>query len=67
MKGPATPLFRRPLGKRGAWRRWMADTRGASLVEYALMLFLVLCVAAATITLLGKKTRLVIDSSTEAF
>jgi Flp pilus assembly pilin Flp len=45
----------------------MADTRGASLVEYALMLFLVLCVAAATITLLGKKTRLVIDSSTEAF
>jgi Flp pilus assembly pilin Flp len=61
MKGRAPRLLR--LGR----RRWVVDSRGASMVEYALMLFLILCVAALAVTLLGKKVRLVTDSATMSF
>jgi Flp pilus assembly pilin Flp len=46
---------------------WLSDTRGATLVEYALMLMLILVVAAAAVTTLGKASRSGIDHATGSF
>jgi Flp pilus assembly pilin Flp len=49
------------------FRRLLRDSRGATMVEYALMLFLILVVAAAAVTQLGKTSRSGIDHATGAF
>ena len=47
--------------------RLLRDTRGATMVEYALMLFLILVVAGAAVSTLGKTSRSGIDHATGAF
>jgi Flp pilus assembly pilin Flp len=62
--------MKRPLKKSspaGRLTRFVADTRGATIVEYALMLFLILVVAAAAVTQLGKTSRSGIDHATGSF
>ncbi len=48
-------------------RAFLHDTRGATVVEYALMLLLILVVAAAAVTTLGKTSRSGIDHATGSF
>jgi Flp pilus assembly pilin Flp len=48
-------------------RRLAADTRGASMVEYAIMLFLVMVVAAIAVRSLGKTSRSGFDHATVSF
>lgn len=47
--------------------RLLADTRGASMVEYALLLFLVLVVAFVAFQTLGKSVRKGADMATVTF
>jgi Flp pilus assembly protein TadG len=47
--------------------RFARATRGASLVEYALLLFVILVVAFLAFQTLGKSTRLAADKATMAF
>ena len=54
-------------GREGLIRQLVRDSRGASMVEYALMLFMVLVVAAAAVTVLGKTTRSSVDQATMTF
>jgi len=60
-------MTQRNILQRTGLQRLVADSRGASMVEYALMLFLILVVASAAITVLGKTTRFGTDSATEGF
>jgi Flp pilus assembly pilin Flp len=48
-------------------RKLAKDSKGATMVEYALMLFLILVVAAIAIKTLGKTTTKAIDSANSAF
>jgi Flp pilus assembly pilin Flp len=48
-------------------RRLMADKRGASMVEYALLLFLILVIASTVYGMLGKKVRMAGDMATAQF
>jgi len=48
-------------------RRALRATRGATMVEYSLLLFLILCVAFLAFQTLGKRTRLATDKATAAF
>jgi Flp pilus assembly pilin Flp len=43
------------------------DSKGATMVEYALMLFLILVVAAIAIKTLGKTTKDAVDSANVKF
>ncbi len=43
------------------------DTKGATMVEYAIMLFLILVVAAVAIKALGKTTTNAVQSADQAF
>jgi len=45
----------------------LGDSRGASMVEYALMLFLILVVAAVAVSTLGKTTRSAVDHAEISF
>jgi Flp pilus assembly pilin Flp len=48
-------------------RQLAKDSKGATMVEYALMLFLILVVAAIAIKTLGKTTTKAIDSANLSF
>jgi Flp pilus assembly pilin Flp len=48
-------------------RKLAKDTRGATMVEYALMLFLILVVAAIAIKTLGKTTTKAVDEANTSF
>lgn len=48
-------------------RKLLRGTRGASMVEYALLLFLILVAAFAAFQTLGKSTRLATDKATMTF
>lgn len=48
-------------------RRVLRETRGATMVEYSLLLFLILCVAFLAFQTLGKSTRQATDKATMAF
>lgn len=48
-------------------RRLLRGTRGASMVEYALLLFLILVMAFLAFQTLGKSTRLATDKATMTF
>jgi Flp pilus assembly pilin Flp len=48
-------------------RQLAKDSKGATMVEYALMLFLILVVAAAIIRTLGQTTQTSITSANGAF
>jgi Flp pilus assembly pilin Flp len=48
-------------------RKLAKDSKGATMVEYALMLFLILVVAAIAIKTLGKTTTKAIDSANGSF
>jgi len=56
--------FRAPANHRRARR---AGSRGATIVEYALLLFLILVVAAFSLKLLGNTTRQGVDHTTMQF
>ncbi len=45
----------------------LRDSRGATMVEYALMLFLILVVAAVAVQTLGKTARTGVDEATGEF
>ena len=47
--------------------RLLSDTRGATMVEYAILLFLVLVVAATVYRQVGKNVRMAGDKTTAAF
>jgi Flp pilus assembly pilin Flp len=47
-------------------RKLANDTKGATMVEYALMLFLILCVVAAIVRTLGKSTNKAVDDANTA-
>lgn len=47
--------------------RLLRDTRGATMVEYAVLLFLVLVVAAAVYRQVGKNVRMSGDKAAAAF
>jgi len=47
--------------------RLLADRRGATMVEYALLLFLVLVIAAAVYREVGKKVRQAGDMTAQQF
>jgi Flp pilus assembly pilin Flp len=47
--------------------RLLRDTRGATMVEYAILLFLILVVAAAVYRQVGKNVRMSGDKTTAAF
>jgi len=48
-------------------RQLAKDSKGATMVEYALMLFLILVVAAIAIKTLGKTTKEAVDSANTQF
>ena len=48
-------------------RQLAKDSKGATMVEYALMLFLILVVAAIAIKTLGKTTTKAVDSADQSF
>jgi Flp pilus assembly pilin Flp len=48
-------------------RQLAKDSKGATMVEYALMLFLILVVAAIAIKTLGKTTKDAVDSANVQF
>ena len=50
-----------------AHKKVLRGTRGASMVEYALLLFLIIVVAFVAFQKLGKSTRLGVDKATIAF
>jgi Flp pilus assembly pilin Flp len=52
---------------RAKLKRLARGTRGASMVEYALLLFLILVVAFVAFQTLGKSTRLATDKATMTF
>lgn len=66
MKRPLSRLARSRSSSRGL-HALLRDSKGATMVEYALMLFLILVVAAMAVTQLGKTTRSGIDHATGAF
>jgi Flp pilus assembly pilin Flp len=51
----------------GTARRLVRDRRGATMVEYAILLFLVLVTASAVYKTVGKKTREAGDKTTAQF
>jgi len=55
------PSHKNRLGK------LLRETRGASMVEYALLLFVILVVAFLAFQTLGKSTRLAADKATMSF
>ena len=55
------------LAKISAIRQLAQDTKGATMVEYALMLFLILVVAAAAIKTLGTTVNTAIGSASTGF
>jgi Flp pilus assembly protein TadG len=59
-----SPDDRVPVKRRRVRR---AGSRGATIVEYALLLFLVLVVAAFSVKLLGNTTRQGVDHATMQF
>ena len=46
---------------------WLSDRKGATIVEYALLLFLVLVIAASVFRVLGKNTREATDKAAAQF
>ena len=46
---------------------WLADRKGATIVEYAILLFMVLVTAAAVFRILGKNTREATDKAAAQF
>lgn len=56
---------RRPRNRKA--RNLLADTRGATMVEYAILLALILVIAAGVYTEVGKKTRQSGDMTAQAF
>jgi Flp pilus assembly pilin Flp len=48
-------------------RKLAQDSKGATMVEYALMLFLILVVAAFAVNKLGTKTKGAVDDATGQF
>jgi Flp pilus assembly pilin Flp len=60
--------MRRFLGFRSAaLSRLVHDTRGATMVEYSLLLFLILVTAAPILGLLGKKVNTALRASVAVF
>ena len=60
-------LVMKKLAKISAIRQLAQDTKGATMVEYALMLFLILVVAAAAIKTLGTTVNTAIGSASTGF
>ena len=58
--------YRSPRSRSGA-RALLRDRRGATMVEYALLLFLVLVVAAVVYREVGKKVRMAGDMTNQQF
>jgi Flp pilus assembly pilin Flp len=48
-------------------RKLLADQRGATMVEYALLLFVILVVASAVYRSVGKKVRMAGDMTAQQF
>jgi Flp pilus assembly pilin Flp len=55
------------LAKPRKTRQLLRDCRGATMVEYSLMLFLILVVASLTVKSLGSKVNVAIGSAIAAF
>jgi len=55
------------LAKISTIRQLAKDTKGATMVEYALMLFLILVVAAAAVKALGSKVSTTVSAATSEF
>jgi Flp pilus assembly pilin Flp len=55
--------FHRPT----RFRRFVRDTRGATIVEYSLLLVLVLVTAAPVLASLGKKVNAALNTAIAAF
>lgn len=55
------------LAKISTIRQLANDTKGATMVEYALMLFLILVVAAVAVKTLGTKVSTAVTSASTAF
>jgi Flp pilus assembly pilin Flp len=55
------------LAKISAIRQLAIDSKGATMVEYALMLFLILVVAAVAVKTLGSKVTTAVGSASTAF
>jgi Flp pilus assembly pilin Flp len=55
------------LGADNKFRRLVRDRRGATMVEYAILLFLILVTASAVYKNVGKKTREAGDKTTAQF
>lgn len=55
------------LAKISTIRQLANDTKGATMVEYALMMFLILVVAAVAVKSLGSKVQTSVDASSTAF
>jgi len=55
------------LAKISTIRQLAKDTKGATMVEYALMLFLILVVAAVAVKTLGSKVQTAVGSASTAF
>jgi Flp pilus assembly pilin Flp len=55
------------LAKISAIRQLANDSKGATMVEYALMLFLILVVAAVAVKTLGSKVTTAVGSASTAF
>jgi Flp pilus assembly pilin Flp len=53
--------------KRARCRKLLADRRGATMVEYALLLFLVLVTAAVVYRQVGKNVRMAGDMTAQQF
>jgi len=55
------------LAKISSIRQLAKDSKGATMVEYALMLFLILVVAAVAVKTLGSKVTTAVGSASTAF
>jgi Flp pilus assembly pilin Flp len=64
---PQGDLAMKKLAKISAIRQLANDTKGATMVEYALMLFLILVVAAVAVKALGKTVSTSTTAASAAF
>jgi Flp pilus assembly pilin Flp len=53
--------------RRSPFRRFVRDTRGATIVEYSLLLVLILVTAAPVLASLGKKVNAALNTAIAAF
>ncbi len=67
VRGPARGLHLHARMASHTFRKLVRDQRGATMVEYAILLFLVLVVAAAVYRSVGKKVRQSGDMTAQQF